>query len=130
MNKKLKKICKNQSVDSCIFLLEEEAAELIQAASKYRRSHIKKDYVPMTTLKKSKAYDNLIEEIADVELLIREVKYMLSIKDKEINEAMDKKLKRAIKRTETIKDSKKKKEKKKTIKKKDINKKGRKKWKQ
>lgn len=98
MNKKIKKICKDQSVDTKLFLLEEEAAELIQAASKYRRSHIKKDYVPMTTLKKPKAYKNLIEEIADVELLIAEIKYMLSIKDKEIDDSIKKKINRTIKR--------------------------------
>lgn len=59
--------------------LVEECAELIQAVSKYRRA--------VTEDKKAVALENLIEEIADVEIMLEQVKYLLQISADEI-EAM------------------------------------------
>ena len=58
---RLKTIAEHYGLDSQLNILQEELAELIQAVSKYRRgdpSHI-------------------LEEIADVEIMLDQVKYLL-----------------------------------------------------
>ena len=56
--------------------LVEECAELIQAVSKYRRA-VDED-------KKEVALENLIEEIADVEIMLEQIKYLLQIPEDEL----------------------------------------------
>ena len=56
--------------------LVEECAELIQAVSKYRRAE--------GADKKAIALENLIEEIADVELMLEQIKYLLQIPEDEL----------------------------------------------
>ena len=51
--------------------LVEECAELIQAVSKYRRA--------VTDEEKLIALENFIEEIADVEIMLEQIKYLLQI---------------------------------------------------
>ena len=58
--------------------LVEECAELIQAVNKYRLGQ------PVAEDKKAIARDNLVEEIADVELMLEQVKYLLQIPEDEI----------------------------------------------
>lgn len=60
-------------------LLQEELAELIQAISKYKR------YGEL---------DNIIEEIADVEIMISQIKILLSINEHSINEVKKEKFQR------------------------------------
>lgn len=57
-------------------LLIEECSELIQAISKYRRA--------VDPDAKKKALANYIEEIADVELMLEQVKYLLHIKESDL----------------------------------------------
>jgi NTP pyrophosphatase (non-canonical NTP hydrolase) len=54
------------------FQLIEECSELIQAVSKYRRQG------------NSDALRNYIEEIADVEIMLEQIKYLLGIKEDDI----------------------------------------------
>lgn len=56
--------------------LVEECAELIQAVSKYRRARGTGQETP---LKEQVALDNLIEEIADVEIMLEQIKHLLKI---------------------------------------------------
>lgn len=58
--------------------LVEECAELIQAVNKYRRVETGLGQ-PVAEDKKAIARDNLVEEIADVELMLEQVKYLLQI---------------------------------------------------
>lgn len=62
--------------------LVEECAELIQAVSKYRRA-LKGSDGDL----KDVTLSNLIEEIADVEVMLEQVKYLLHIPEEEL-EAM------------------------------------------
>jgi len=59
--------------------LIEECAELIQAVNKYRRamSRIHSKDVDI-------ALENLIEEIADVEIMLEQIKYLLQIPEEDI----------------------------------------------
>ena len=63
----------------------EELAELIVAINKYKR-------------KKENARDNVIEEIADVENMIEQIKAILSIDDGEVDLIKKDKIKRQIER--------------------------------
>ncbi len=63
--------------------LVEECAELIQAVSKYRRVTTGVG-LPVADYKKTVALDNLIEEIADVEVMLEQIKYLLQIPEDEI----------------------------------------------
>lgn len=54
-------------------ILQEECAELIQAVSKHRR------------MINSSSYVNLAEEIADVEVMIEQIKYLLGNDDLVLN---------------------------------------------
>lgn len=77
-------------------LLQEECAELIQAISKYKRAfdHLNENFD--NTVKN--AEEAMIDEIADVEILIDRVKYLCNIDDEDIENIMIKKCKRTIKR--------------------------------
>lgn len=77
--------------------LVEECAELIQAVNKYRRA-VHGIGEPVAEYKKVVALDNLIEEIADVELMITQVKYLLQILDEEIEAIKLYKVNRTIER--------------------------------
>ena len=59
--------------------LIEECAELIQAVNKFRRAHRKGDKEGLEI-----ARDNLIEEVADVELMLEQIKYLLKIPESSI----------------------------------------------
>ena len=67
----------------------EELAELIQAISKVKRYGFVGEYK-----------DNLIEEIADVSIVIREIMMIFRISDGDINEVIDSKIQRIKKRLE------------------------------
>jgi len=56
--------------------LVEECAELIQAINKYRRA---RGAGQPTVLSEEAAFGNLIEEIADVESMLEQIKYLLKI---------------------------------------------------
>lgn len=55
-------------------MLIEEMAELTQAISKYRRDNSKKNF------------DNIIEEIADVEVMLHQIKHLLGINPKYVEQ--------------------------------------------
>lgn len=63
--------------------LIEECAELIQAVNKYRRV-IGCIGQPVDEDKKAVAMDNLVEEIADVEIMLEQIKYLLQIPEEDI----------------------------------------------
>lgn len=79
--KKCKKIIKIYPKPQQLLIAMEEMAELIQAISKYIR------YGDM---------DPLLEEYADVEVVMEELRQMLGIKKKEVNKRSAKKLFKAL----------------------------------
>ena len=58
--------------------LVEECAELIQAVSKYRRAAAKGEDEKLIAL------GNLIEEIADVEIMLEQIKHLLKIPEEDL----------------------------------------------
>lgn len=62
--------------------LVEECAELIQAVNKYRRA---RGTGQPTALSEEAAFENLVEEIADVESMLEQIKYLLKISQEMID---------------------------------------------
>lgn len=67
-------------------MLVEEMAELTQAISKYRRNNSKKNF------------DNIIEEIADVEVMLHQIKHLLGINPKYVEKTKIEKVNRTKER--------------------------------
>lgn len=88
---KIKKIADTYGYDSQSRQCIEEMAELIQAINKYWRKDLKCGQLEPSKL-------SIIEEIADVEICLAQMKYLLEIHDEDINKAISKKLDRQLKR--------------------------------
>ena len=67
-------------------MLVEEMAELTQAISKYRRNNSKKNF------------DNIVEEIADVEVMLHQIKHLLGINPKYVEQIKIEKVNRTKER--------------------------------
>jgi DNA-binding NarL/FixJ family response regulator len=74
----------------------EECAELIQALSKYHRASGKGQ--PIADYQKTTVLDNIIEEIADVEVMLEQIKYLLNISEDDISAVIQAKTIRQKKR--------------------------------
>lgn len=72
-------------LDRQMDILQEECAELIQAVSKIRRYGLSRE-------------ENLIEEMADVEVMIDQIKILLNISEDKIRDFKIMKTEREIKR--------------------------------
>lgn len=80
----LKKVAEYYGYEAQSNQLVEECAELIQAVSKYRRVSIDGPDTAGLASKQQRALDNLVEELADVEIMIEQVKYLLQIPEEDI----------------------------------------------
>ena len=84
------KISKTWGIDSQMNMMSEEIGELLQAMNKYRRAQNKSEE------EKAKAYDHLCEEIADVENMINQFRYIFDsdlidkYKEQKLRRALDK----------------------------------------
>lgn len=79
-----------------------QLVELIQAVNKYRRVETGLGQ-PVAEDKKAIARDNLVEEIADVELMLEQVKYLLQIPEDELLAVKTFKVNRTRERMESSK---------------------------
>lgn len=79
----------------------EEMAELTQAINKFWRKQLKCGKVDLSTLSAAgfgtKEYENLVEEIADVEIMIEQMKVFMDCEDS-VTEVVKEKLDRQIDR--------------------------------
>ena len=92
-----KRIVDTWGVESQINMLIEEMGELLQAISKYRRAQNKDDKT------KIEAYDHLCEEVADVENMMSQMRYMLD--SDRIDEYKKAKLERISKKLDAYKNN-------------------------
>jgi NTP pyrophosphatase (non-canonical NTP hydrolase) len=84
----IKNIADHYGKDAQLGMLQEECAELIQAVSKYRRAGM-----PLID-----DYNHIVEEIADVEIVISQVKHLLKIPDYAVEFVKAEKVSRQIAR--------------------------------
>lgn len=85
-DERLKQIADHYGLYSQLSILQEECAELIQAASKYKRNRLIDDY------------QHIVEEIADVEIMIAQVKYLLKMPNYHVDGVKEEKIKRQLER--------------------------------
>lgn len=76
--------------------LIEECAELIQAINKYKRKNIG----GQPLVRAVSVRDQLIEEIADVEVMLCQIKHLLRIPEYQVEEVARNKIERTISRIE------------------------------
>lgn len=77
-------------MESQMNMMTEEIGELLQAISKYRRSYNKSDE------EKRNAYDHVCEEVADVENMLNQFRYMFN--SDLIDKYKEEKLERTLKK--------------------------------
>ena len=100
MRHKLKAIANRFGYDSQSRQLIEEMAELTQAINKFWRKRAGKELIPNNTqeLLIMPEYHQISSEIADVYIMLWQVRYLLHIDDSELLRDIDYKLDRTIKR--------------------------------
>lgn len=86
IDERLKQIADHYGLYSQLSILQEECAELIQAASKYKRNRLIDDY------------QHIVEEIADVEIMIAQVKYLLKMPNYHVDGVKEEKITRQLER--------------------------------
>ena len=99
---KIKKIAATYGYDAQSRQCIEEMAELTQAINKFWRKDLKCGQ--LTTLEVpigSPQELSIIEEIADVEICIAQMKYLLAIREEDINKVIEQKLDRQLERIES-----------------------------
>lgn len=101
-NEAIKKIADTYGYDAQSRQLIEEMAELTVALNKYHRGleDFRKSLNPPPPKKALplKQLENLIEEIADVNIMLEQIKYLLSISDTDIEHIIEQKLNRQLER--------------------------------
>lgn len=92
---KIQKIADTYGYDAQSRQCIEEMAELTVAINKAWR----KRYDDFE--KRTKDFENIREEICDVEIMLEQIKYLLQISDTDINEIIEQKLDRQLERIES-----------------------------
>ena len=98
---KIKKIADTYGYDAQSRQCIEEMAELTQAINKFWRKDLKCGQ--LTTLEVpigSPQELSIVEEIADVEICLAQMKYLLAIREEDINKVIEWKLDRQLERIE------------------------------
>ena len=99
---KIKKIAVTYGYDAQSRQCIEEMAELTQAINKFWRKDLKCGQ--LTTLEVpigSPQELSIVEEIADVEICLAQMKYLLAIREEDINKVIEQKLDRQLERIES-----------------------------
>lgn len=78
ISEELKQIAEYYGWDAQSNMLIEECAELIQAVNKYKR-------VEDSLVRLNIAFDNLVEEIADVEIMLEQIKHLMQVPEEDIH---------------------------------------------
>ena len=99
-NEAIKKISHHYGYDAQSRQLIEEMAELTVALNKYYRQDksdviTAKEYLDVQYL-----FNNIKEEIADVTIMLEQIKYLLNISDTDIEQIIEQKLNRQLERIE------------------------------
>ena len=99
---KLIKIAQHYKFEKQSRKLAEECAELIQAVNKYYdyTSSYNKELIEYNW----KYYQDIVEEIADVQIMIDQIMYLLNINNEAVNEIREKKIARQLERIKNEKE--------------------------
>jgi NTP pyrophosphatase (non-canonical NTP hydrolase) len=103
MKDKIKKITSHYDFSNQVMQLSEECAELIQAVNKYRRFRSSKntrDEIIASANDSNMLIQNIAEEIADVEIMLEQMKVLLNLNPEAIEKIKEKKVNRQLARIE------------------------------
>lgn len=103
MKDKIKKITSHYDFSNQVMQLSEECAELIQAVNKYRRfrgSKNTRDEIIASTNDSNMLIQNIAEEIADVDIMLEQMKIILNISTEAVEGIKEKKVNRQLARIE------------------------------
>lgn len=89
------KIAEHYGFKAQSVLLIEEMSELTKAVCKYKRI-IEGGQIPSKPIIKNEVIENIAEEIADVEIMLEQVKYLLNIPEEKLNKIKIAKIKRTL----------------------------------
>ena len=99
-NEAIKKIADTYGFSEQSRQLSEECAELIVAVNKYHREIKKPSHTPSDCIDKQYLSLQIMEEIADVTIMIEQIKHLLTITDKNVDQIIEQKLNRQLERIE------------------------------
>ena len=95
------KIAENNGFDEASRQLFEEVGELTVALNKYYRNEKEKFRSEVVDWEKVVELEiNIAEEIADVTIMLEQIKYLLQISDTDIDQIIEQKLNRQLERIE------------------------------
>jgi NTP pyrophosphatase (non-canonical NTP hydrolase) len=97
MGKKCLEIARYYGFDAQTNQLIEECAELIQAINKYKRQFLRGQPVRESSDEKTPR-DMIVEEIADVEVMLCQIKQLFGIKELEVEDVAEQKIERTMMR--------------------------------
>lgn len=97
MEKKCLEIARYYGFDAQTNQLIEECAELIQAINKYKRQFLRGQPVRESSDVKTPR-DMIVEEIADVEVMLCQIKQLFGITELEIEDVAERKIERTMMR--------------------------------
>lgn len=98
---KIQKIADTYGYDAQSRQCIEEMAELTQAINKFWRKDLKcGQFTPLQVPIGSPQELSIIEEIADVEICLAQMKYLLAIREEDVNKVIEQKLDRQLERIE------------------------------
>ena len=103
MKDKIKKITSHYDFSNQVMQLSEECAELIQAVNKYRRFRGAKntrDEIIASANDSNMLIQNIAEEIADVDIMLEQMKVLLNLNPEAIEKIKEKKVNRQLARIE------------------------------
>ena len=103
MKDKIKKITSHYDFSNQVMQLSEECAELIQAVNKYRRfrgSKNTRDEIIASANDSNMLIQNIAEEIADVDIMLEQMKVLLNLNPSAIEQIKEKKVNRQLARIE------------------------------
>ena len=97
MEKKCLEIARFHGFDAQTNQLIEECAELIQAVNKYKRQFLRGRPVRESSDRKTPR-DMIVEEIADVEVMLCQIKQLFGITELEVEDVAERKIERTMMR--------------------------------
>ena len=99
---KIQKIADTYGYDAQSRQCIEEMAELTQAINKYWRKDLKCGQLAQLQVPIGSPQElSIIEEIADVEICLAQMKYLLAIREEDVNKVIEQKLDRQLERIES-----------------------------
>ena len=99
-NESIRKIAEVNGFDEASRQLFEEVGELIVAVNKYHREIKKPSHTPSDCIDKQYLSLQIMEEIADVTIMLEQIKHLLKLDDNDIELFIEQKLNRQLERIE------------------------------